>query len=142
MRTEVEHPASDWRSGKSWKQIIEYTQTDSQEPQFRVWQQKYGGEIKVGGPLRNNVTEEIKEIYCRLLFAYKDTIAENPKKPGIIPGIQHRIVFNIPEEQVMPPRDGVRGGSREEEEVKQKEVSMLLENDIIEESNRGEKDGN
>ena len=48
------------------------------------------------------MTEDVKDIYRRLTFAYQGVIAENPKKPGIIPGIYHRILL---EEGTRPCRE-------------------------------------
>ena len=59
-------------------------------------------------------------------------IAENPKKPGIIPGIYHRILL---EDGTRPCRERVRGGAPAEEKIKEDEIKMLLENDIVEECN-------
>ena len=57
--------------------------------------------IKIGE--EGVIEAAIKELYLRLIFAYKEIIAENPKKPGIIPGVYHRIVLNCyrPREQIV-----------------------------------------
>ena len=41
----------------------------------------------------NITTEEIKDMYKRLLFAYQEVIATNSKRPDIIPGIVHKIIY-------------------------------------------------
>ena len=50
------------------------------------------------------VTEAAKEMHLRLIFAYKEVVSENPKKPGIIAGIYHQIIFDRPKAEVVPWR--------------------------------------
>ena len=61
-------------------------------------------------------------------------VSENPKKPGIVPGIYHQIIFDRPKSEVVPWREPYRRGSWVEEELKDKEVQMLIDNDIVEKS--------
>ena len=76
------------------------------------------------------MTEAIKDCYRRLIFAYKEVVSRNPKKPGIIPGIFHQIIWDKPTEQVMPWREPYRRGSPSEEELKESEVKIMIDNDI------------
>jgi hypothetical protein len=78
--------------------------------------------------------EAIKDCYRRLIFAYKEVVSRNPKKPGIIPGIFHQIIWDKPKEQVMPWRESYRRGSPSEEELKESEVKIMIDNDIVEPS--------
>ena len=137
MSLETEHAAGDWRKGKSWKQVIAATRKGQLQIQFEKWRNKNEEFIKIGEEegKPGAVEEEIKELYLRLIFAYREVIAENPKKPGIIPGVKHTIILNTPKENVTPWKENVRRSSPAEEVAKEAEVEMLVQNDIVEESN-------
>ena len=49
--------------------------------------------MKIGEEGEEAVTAEVRELYLQLIFAYQEVMAENPKKPGIIPGIHHKILL-------------------------------------------------
>ena len=97
-----------------------------------LWRQLREEDIKIGEEGEAALTEEVKDLYRRLAFAYYEIAAENPKKPGIIPGIYHRILLK---DDTRPCRERVRGGAPGEELTKDEEVKMLLKNDIVEECN-------
>jgi hypothetical protein len=113
MSLETEHAAGDWRKGKSWKQVIAATRKGQLQIQFEKWRDKNEEFIKIGEEegKPGAVEEEIKELYLRLIFAYREVIAENPKKPGIIPGVKHTIILNTPKENVTPWKENVRRSS-------------------------------
>ena len=101
---------------------------------FKAWRLKMEEKIKIGEETGQEgaVTEAVKEMYLRLIFAYREVVSENPKKPGIIPGIYHQIIFDRPKSEVVPWREPYRRGSWAEEELKGKEVQMLIDKDIVE----------
>ena len=136
MSEETEHSEGDWRKGKSWKQLVQETRQEPHNAQFKEWRARKEAAIKIGEEegQPGHVAQDIKECYLRLIFAYKEVISENPKKPGIIPGIYHQIIFNRPKDEVPPWREPYRRGSPAEEELKDEEVRMLIENDIVEKS--------
>ena len=133
MIKDIEHKEGDWRRGRTWKQIIEDTKEGEREKQFQGWKEAKGAEVKIGEEGEEAVTAEVRELYLRLIFAYQEVIAENPKKPGIIPGIYHKILLK--EENTRPCRERVRCGAPAEEKIKEDEIQMLLNNDIVEECN-------
>ena len=138
MRTNTEHQEGDWRRGKNHKEVIAGTREGEQQKEFEEWKRDMESKIKIGEEEEGDgdpTYEAVKDLYLRLIFAYREIISENPKKPGIIPGIYHRIVLNKPRDQVVPWREPVRRGPPLEEETKRKEVQMLLDNDVVEESN-------
>jgi len=132
MIKDIEHKEGDWRRGKTWKELVEATKSGEREKQFQVWKEKMRDEIKIGEEEDKDMTEDVKDIYRRLIFAYQGVIASNPKKPGIIPGIYHRILL---EDGTRPCRERIRSGAPAEEKIKEDEIKMLIENDIVEECN-------
>ena len=72
-----------------------------------------------------------KEDYSALLFALKDVVAADNKKPRLLKGIWHRIVFKD-EASVEPWHEVPRQGSPAEEAAKEKEVNMLLDGNFHE----------
>ena len=129
----IEHKEGDWRRGRTWKQIVEETKEGERERQFQSWKEAKGTEVKIGEEGEEAVTAEVRELYLQLICAYQEVIAENPKKPGIIPGIYHKILLK--EENTRPCRERVRCGAPAEEKIKEEEIQMLLKNDIVEECN-------
>ena len=101
MRTTTEHDEGDWRRGLTWKQVVQGTRTPERDAQFRQWRHEQEANIKIGEEGANATTAEIKEI-LRLLWAYREIIADNPKRPKIIPGVYHQIVLNKTREQIRP----------------------------------------
>ena len=98
MSTEVDHAPGDWRRGQSWKQILDATRHGTRDREFRAWRGRMEERIKIGEEegQEGAVTEAVKEMYLRLIFAYKEVVSDNPKKPGTIPGIYHQIIFDRP----------------------------------------------
>ena len=70
MIKDMEHKEGDWRRGNGWKQVIEDTRQGEKEKQFQEWKQKMGSEVKIGEEGDEAVTEEVRELYLRLIFAY------------------------------------------------------------------------
>ena len=67
----IEHKEGDWRRGKGWKQVIEDTRQGEREKQFQEWKRQRGSEVKIGEEGEEAVTEEVRELYLRLIFAYQ-----------------------------------------------------------------------
>ena len=126
----MEHKVGDWRRGKSWREIIEGTREGGRNGEYLEWRKLREEDIKIGEEGEEALTEEAKDLYLRLIFAYYEIVAENPKKPGIIPGIYHRILLK---DDARPCRERVRGGAPGEELIREEEAKMLLKNDIVEE---------
>ena len=85
MSCEEEHRKGDWRRGMTWDEVIQETRQPGLEEKFREWEKNQGSGMKIGEKSSDRVSAEVKEMYRRLLFAYQEIVAENPKKPGIIP---------------------------------------------------------
>ena len=118
MSTEEDHAVGDWRQGQSWAQILSAMRCGARDTEFRAWRAKMEETIKIGEEAGQEgaVTEAVKEMYLRLIFAYKEVVSENPKKPGIIPGIYHQIIFDRPKSEGVPGREPYRRGSWAEED--------------------------
>ena len=112
------------------------TRSGSRDGEFRAWRRKMEEKITIveEAGQEGAVTEAVKEMYLILIFSYKEVVSENPKKPGIIPGIYHQIIFDRPKDEVVSWREPYRRGSWAEEELTDKEVQMLIDNDIVERS--------
>ena len=82
MITTTEHNDGDWRQGLSWQQIIEGTKEAQRNTAFVSWRAHKEAEIKIGEDSGEGVvTAAVKELYLRLIFAYQEVIAVNPKSP-------------------------------------------------------------
>ena len=92
---------------------MEATREGEKDKQFQAWKEKMGDEVKIGEEGEAALMEEIKDIYRRLIIAYKEVIAENPKKLGIIPGIYvyHGILHTAPRRRQTMQRQGQRWGT-------------------------------
>ena len=134
----MDHAVGDWRKGQSWTQILSATRCGARGTEFRAWRAKMEEKIKIGEEAGQDgaVTEAVKEMYLRLIFAYKEVVSENQKKPGIIPGIYHQILFDRPKSEVVQWREPYRRGSWAEEELKEKGAHVLIDNAIVEKSQR------
>lgn len=132
MQHRTEHTEDDWRTGLSVTQIIEKTKEADVNMEYEKWRSRLQKELKIGDE-GNPLNEEIQDLYARLIFAYKDVLADNSKKPGIIPGIYHEIIFE--EGAKGPVRDPVRMGSQKEEAIKNEEIRTLIKNEIVEPCN-------
>ena len=135
MSCEEEHRKGDWRRGMTWDEVIQETRQPGLEEKFREWEKNQGSGMKIGEKSSDRVSAEVKEMYRRLLFAYQEIVAENPKKPGIIPGIVHKIVYKQEDWGKPPHREQTRRCSPMENEVKEKEVRVMRQNDIVEPAN-------
>jgi len=132
MSIELELKQGDWRRGLSAQQIVALTRRGFLQEEYVQWSLLMGEGVQIGEGY-DDLPERVREDYKRLVFAFKEVLAENPKKPGVIPGIFHKIVSNLP--KIEPWHERMRRFSPKEEEVKLREVSMLLENDVVEEAN-------
>ena len=78
-------PVGDPRYKKSGRDIIDSVDVESDE--FKKWCEVWVCQMKFGP----EATLEKKEDIKRLLYAFRDTIAENPRSPKPIKGIEHII---------------------------------------------------
>ena len=94
MLETLEHEEGDWRKGLNWKQVLEATREPQRDKAYKEWHKEWEQKIKIGEEegQEGAVTEAIKDCYRRLIFAYKEVVSRNPKKPGIIPSIFHQII--------------------------------------------------
>lgn len=91
MRDTLEHEEGDWRQGLSWKKVLEATSESERDTAYTEGCKEWDHKIKIGEEegQEGAVAEAIEDCYMRLIFAYKEVVSKNPKKPGIIPGIFH-----------------------------------------------------
>ena len=113
--------------------MIEATKQEERQEEFQTWLDATKENLQVGD-VGSKLTPSQKEDYHRLIFAFKDVIAENPKKPRLLKGIVHRILLDESKD-CTPWQEYVRRCSPAEEEVKAKEILEMLKNDIIEHCN-------
>ena len=132
MSEDLEHAQGDWRRGLSRKQVVRATRQPDRNAEYEQWLQENLKHISIGEE-GDEMAEEQKDEYRRLVFAYREVLADNPKKPGILPGIFHKIVTTLP--SLVPWHEQMRRCSPKEEEVKLAEVDMLLENGLVEVAN-------
>ena len=138
MNENVDHPDDDWRRGKHYTQLLEELRGDKDlTNEYIGWTQsaqckeiKIGGTDKSGNKLCGAILEDM---YRRLIWIYREVLSENPKKPDIIPGIEHCIIFN--RDNVRPWAERPRPCAPAERQVQDTEVAMLIRNEIVEQSN-------
>ena len=124
-------PEGDWRHGMTARQLVDVVLTDPcRKPAFEAWKEQEAGNLHVGDE-GAALTQSQKQDYEVLAFIFKDVIAENPKAPGQVKGIVHRIDFDESKDTT-PWQEYIRTGSPAEEALKEQEEEEMLRNGIVE----------
>ena len=99
--------------------------------EFEAWLGTTEGKTLHIGDKNAQLTARQRKDYQMLVWAFRDVIAENPKCPGAIKGVVHRI--NLRDDvDTTPWQEYVRVGTPAEEDAKDKECEMMLKNKIVE----------
>ena len=114
----------DWRYQKGGRDIIEMV--EDRKDAFQEWREEWEKQVKFGEEVR----EDDREGVLRLLFAFKETVAVNPKAPPAVRGVEHAIKLVDGWDQV-PKRVRLRPHSPKEFEAVGKEVQGMLDNGIV-----------
>ena len=114
----------DPRYGKSGRQIVEEVTDD--DPKFREWRSVWEEQVMFG----DDVTEENRMDTLKVLFAFQEAVAVNPKAPPAIRGVEHSIEL-IEGWDRLPRRVRLRPHSPKEFEAVSKEVQGLLDAGMV-----------
>ena len=114
----------DPRFGKSGREII--AEIEEGQEGFEKWRQTWEEQVKFG----EEVEEPDRIAVLKLLFAFQETIAVNPKAPPAVRGVEHSINL-IEGWDKVPRRVRLRPHSQKEFEAARQEVQGLAEAGII-----------
>ena len=104
----------------NWRGVVAAV-AETQKEQFTAWTEGEEGTLLNIGDEGTQLTEEQRQDYVMLIYAFKDIIAVNPKAPGVIKGMRHRIPF-LDGVDTTPWQEYARVGSPAEEEIKDREI--------------------
>ena len=110
----------------NWREVVAAVAETQKEP-FQAWMEGEEGNALNIGDEGTQLTEGQKKDYAMLIYAFKDIIAVNPKAPGVIKGMFHRVPF-LDGVDTTPWQEYVRVGSPAKEEIKDKEIETILKN--------------
>ena len=117
-------PAHDWRYGKSGRQIVAEVKDDDEG--FLAWREVWEPQMRFG----TDVEAEKREAIVKLMYAFKDTVAENPKAPPAIRGVEHAIRMSA-DWDGKPRRVRLRPHSPKEFQAVAEQVQGLLDNGTV-----------
>ena len=126
----VGHPKKDWRHGLSGVEQCACVQSDDEN--FKAWADKNRKAIEeqTGAAAE---TDEVKLLLMKLLYIYRVVMAENPKCPRPVKGVEHKIVLK-PGVDVIPKRCRLYRISPDMLEAERKETEIMLNSGVIEPS--------
>ena len=139
LQHSLDVPYDDCRHGKDWRQVVAAVSETPRE-EFTAWMEGVEGKALCIGDEGTQLAEEQTHDYTMLIYAFKGTIAVNPKAPGVIKGTFHRTPF-LDGVGTTPWQEYMRVGSPAEEEITDKEIETMLKNTILE-AGRGEWENN
>ena len=84
--------SSDWRSEfKDYREVLEAIESGQNE-RCKAWLRKNADKVKVGDQTPDWFTERLQ----KLIYAFQEIAAENPKAPKALYGVQHEFIFTTP----------------------------------------------
>ena len=133
-------PDSDWRAThlrgeRPGHNIIDAIKkgnvpTSKRWPQRNAWKTDNKEMLDKTMPEREGLSEQEREDFITLLFAFNEIIAENPKCPSLIKGVVHRIPFRT-DMDVRPYAAKMRRLSPAERMAQDKETQQLIDGGLI-----------
>ena len=114
----------DPRHGKSGSEIE--SEVDEQGETFRAWDKEFGDQIVYGDGADEGKRRRIK----RLVFAFRDMIAENPRAPPAIQGVEH-IITMMKDWDGKPRRMRLRPHSPKEFQAVREAADTLLKGGVV-----------
>ena len=130
LQHSLDVPEDDWGHAMNWREVVAAVSETQKEP-FKAWMEGEEGNALNIGDGGTQLAEGQKQDCAMLIYAFKDIIAVNPKAPGVIKGMFHRIPF-LDGVDTTPWQEYVRVGSPAEEEIKDNKIETMLKNKILE----------
>lgn len=114
----------DDRCEKSGRELVEAV--DEESPAFREWEAQWEEQVRVG----EDASEERRRQIVKLLYVFQEVIAENPKAPPAMRGVEHEINMT-PDWDGEPRRVRLRPHSPKEFEAVRETAESLLKGGIV-----------